>query len=67
MVNRKKLTMKDLKLLRHIEWNDFAGPGEPVTGVSGAFVKTTAGVVQALGSIPVKWSRRIKKSDQIAL
>ena len=66
LVNRKKVTMKDLKLLRHIEWNDFAGPGEPVTGVSGAFVKTTAGVVHALGSTPVKWSQRIKKRDRMA-
>ena len=67
LVDRKLISWKkDLRLLRHYDWNDFAGPGEPVTGVSGAFVKTAAGVVQGVGGTPIKWSQRIKKRDRLA-
>ena len=66
LVEKKVISLKDLRLLRHYEWNDFAGPGEPVTGVSGAVVKTAAGVVQGLGGTPFKWSQRIKKRDRLA-
>ncbi|KAK0646083.1 hypothetical protein B0T16DRAFT_153024 [Cercophora newfieldiana] len=35
VVDRGYVSWKKLRLLRHNEWNDFEGPGEPVTGVAG--------------------------------
>jgi hypothetical protein len=32
LVERKRITWKQLRLIRHNEWNDFEGPGEPITG-----------------------------------
>ncbi|PQE07628.1 UDP-glucosesterol transferase protein [Rutstroemia sp. NJR-2017a BBW] len=44
LVERKKITWKQLRLIRHHEWNDFEGPGEPVTGIATAAMGTVTNI-----------------------
>lgn len=38
LVENKQITWHDLELLRHKQWADFSGPGEPITGAGGVVV-----------------------------
>lgn len=38
LIESKQITWRDLDLLRHKQWTDFTGPGEPVTGAGGVVV-----------------------------
>ncbi|KAG6365527.1 hypothetical protein INS49_007138 [Diaporthe citri] len=40
LVDKGYITWRKLRLLRHCEYNDFEGPGEPVTGVIGSIAGT---------------------------
>ncbi|KAI1469484.1 glycosyltransferase family 1 protein [Daldinia caldariorum] len=51
-VSRGLISWQRLRLLRHKEWNDFEGPGEPVTGVVGSLVGTVGDVFKGVGSVP---------------
>ena len=64
LVGEKKLKWQDLRLLRHCEWNDFAGPGEPLTGGGAALLKTTGGIFMGIGGAPIRWAKSIKKREK---
>ncbi len=68
LVERKKITWKQLRLIRHNEWNDFEGPGEPISGFSTAVMGSLAGMATGIGSIPYKLTkssrRRIKQEEK---
>ncbi|KAF2201810.1 UDP-Glycosyltransferase/glycogen phosphorylase [Delitschia confertaspora ATCC 74209] len=64
LVEWKKIKWNELRLLRHWEWNDFGGPGEPITGGWGAIISTVGGVASGVGSIPVHMAKSIKKREQ---
>ncbi|KAK5114614.1 hypothetical protein LTR85_010191 [Meristemomyces frigidus] len=49
-----KVKWHDLKLLRHYEWNDFDGPGEPITD----------GIGEGVGMVPVRIARHIRKHEE---
>ena len=55
LVEKKKVSWKDLRLIRHYEWNNFEGSGEPVTGAS------AGGIVKDVGLMPVMWAKSVKK------
>ena len=62
---------KNLRLLRHTEWNDYAGPGEPVTGVAGSVAATAVEAFRGMAGVPyhvVKRThlRRKKRSEKLA-
>ena len=40
LVRKGKLKWQDLRLTRHYDWNDFEGPGEPITGGGAALAKS---------------------------
>ncbi|TKA68789.1 hypothetical protein B0A49_10443 [Cryomyces minteri] len=63
LVERKKIKWHDLKLIRHYEWNDFEGPGEPITGGGAAIVNSFVGVAKGVGMVPVKMIKHIKKRE----
>lgn len=63
LVLNRKIKWHDLRLIRHYEWNDFEGPGEPITGGGAAFVTSVGRVVKGLGGTPVRWTKRIKKRE----
>lgn len=64
LVERKKIKWQDLRLLRHYEWNDFEGPGEPFTGGGAALMNSAGGVVRGVGGVPIRWAKSIRKRDK---
>ncbi|KAJ4324623.1 hypothetical protein N0V94_001193 [Neodidymelliopsis sp. IMI 364377] len=65
LVEKKKLKWNELRLLRHYEWNDFGGPGEPVTGLWGSIYTTLTDAAMGVGSVPVEMGRSLKKREQL--
>lgn len=64
LVEWKKVKWNELRLLRTFEWNDFGGPGEPVTGVWSAIMGTADDVVKGVGLTPVKMAKSVKKRER---
>lgn len=60
LVGNGSLTWKRLRLLRHKEWNDFEGPGEPVTGIAGSIASTVGEAFHGVASVPYHWAKRTK-------
>ncbi|KAI9735700.1 MAG: hypothetical protein M1818_006308 [Claussenomyces sp. TS43310] len=61
LVERKKVTWKQLRLIRHLEWNDFEGPGEPLTGGATAIMGTLTSAATGIGGVPFKIARIAKR------
>lgn len=61
LVSEGKFTWKDLRLVRHTEWNDFDGPGEPLSGGAGAIVTALGGVAKGLFGVPYTWYKGAKR------
>ncbi|KAF2757695.1 UDP-Glycosyltransferase/glycogen phosphorylase [Pseudovirgaria hyperparasitica] len=66
LVDRKKLKWSQLRLIRHKDWNDFGGPGEPLTGGGTALVRTTASAAKGVIEVPVNMVRSIKRREKHA-
>lgn len=64
LVENKQLKWQELRLVRHKEWNDFEGPGEPLTGSGAALLRSAGGVVKGVGGTPVRWAKRLKKREK---
>lgn len=64
LIETKKIKWQDLRLVRHHEWNDFEGPGEPLTGGGAALLNSASGIVKGVGGMPVRWARSIKKKEK---
>jgi len=64
LVDEKKIKWKDLRLLRHYEWNDFDGPGEPISGAGGALLHSATGMASGVGMIPVRMEKHIRKREE---
>ncbi|OTA60831.1 glycosyltransferase family 1 protein, partial [Hypoxylon sp. EC38] len=62
-VNWGMISWRRLRLLRHKEWNDFEGPGEPITGIFGSLIGTVGDVFTGIGSVPY---RLVKTSNSRA-
>lgn len=61
LVQEGKFTWKDLRLVRHTEWNDFDGPGEPLSGGAGAIVTALGSVAKGLFGVPYTWYKGVKR------
>ena len=70
LIDMKRFRWQDLELVRHRDWTDFSGPGEPITGASGAFARGFADAISGVSRIPlqtkkhIKAHRRMKKTPQ---
>ncbi|KAI1384389.1 glycosyltransferase family 1 protein [Hypoxylon trugodes] len=60
-VSRGLISWRRLRLLRHREWNDFEGPGEPITGIVGSLIGTVGDVFGGIGSVPYRLARTSNK------
>lgn len=63
LVGKGLIPWRKLRLIRHKEWNDFEGPGEPITGLVGSLMGTIGDVFGGIGSVPY---RLAKTSNQRA-
>ncbi|KAI0841479.1 glycosyltransferase family 1 protein [Hypoxylon sp. FL0890] len=55
------ISWRRLRLLRHKEWNDFEGPGEPITGIFGSLIGTVGDVFGGIGSVPYRLAKTSNK------
>jgi len=58
IVDKGYVSWKKLRLLRHNEWNDFEGPGEPVTGVAGSLMSSAGNVFSGIGGVPYRMAKK---------
>lgn len=61
LVERGCINWRKLRLIRHCEWNDFEGPGEPVTGVLGSVAGTFGDVFGGIGRVPARLAKVANK------
>ncbi|KAK4090318.1 CAZyme family GT1 [Purpureocillium lilacinum] len=61
LVDRGELSWKKLRLLRHMEWNDFVGPGEPFTGLAGSLTETVRDTLIGIGGAPYRLGKTATK------
>ena len=64
IVEKGRFSWQDMRLTRHYDWNDFEGPGEPITGGGAALAKSFGGVAKGIGGVPVRWAKSLKKHEQ---
>jgi hypothetical protein len=65
LVEKRKLKWSDLRLVRHYEWNDFGGPGEPITGVWGSLMTSFSDAAAGVGGMPVEMGKSIRKREKL--
>lgn len=64
LVEKRKISWKRLRLIRHHEWNDFEGPGEPLSGITTSVTGTLAGMASGVGSIPFRIAKSTKRRQK---
>ncbi|KAI0128672.1 hypothetical protein BJ170DRAFT_340797 [Xylariales sp. AK1849] len=64
LVEKGYLSWRRLRLIRHREWNDFEGPGEPITGFAGTLVGTVGDFFAGVGSVPYRIAKTSKKREE---
>ncbi|KAL2205079.1 UDP-Glycosyltransferase/glycogen phosphorylase, partial [Sarocladium strictum] len=65
LVQSGHLTWKRVRLHRHMEWNDFEGPGEPLTGVAGSLATSVSNVFGGIGGVPKRMHKTTKKRKEL--
>ncbi|KAI1496912.1 hypothetical protein F5X99DRAFT_398827 [Biscogniauxia marginata] len=58
------ISWRKLRLIRHKEWNDFEGPGEPLTGVAGSLMGTVGDIFSGIGSVPYRLAKTSNKRSE---
>jgi hypothetical protein len=61
LVERGLVSWKKLRLLRHNEWNDFEGPGEPLTGAAGSLMTSVGNIFGGVGGVPYRIGKSAKR------
>ncbi|KAM3425247.1 hypothetical protein BST61_g7199 [Cercospora zeina] len=65
LMENGKIRASDLKLLQKVSWNDFDGPGEPLTGTVGALTDSLYGIGTGVGMVPVRMAKHIRKHAEM--
>ncbi|KAF2156997.1 glycosyltransferase family 1 protein [Myriangium duriaei CBS 260.36] len=60
LVEERKIKWSQLQLVRHYEYNDFDGPGEPISGIGGAIAHAAYGFGSGFSEIPSNMREHIK-------
>ncbi|KAG6042970.1 hypothetical protein E4U17_001158 [Claviceps sp. LM77 group G4] len=61
LVTSGQLAWQDIRLIRHTEWADFDGPGEPVTAVAESVKNTLRDICSGIGSAPYRLGKTAKR------
>ncbi|KAI0901577.1 glycosyltransferase family 1 protein [Annulohypoxylon nitens] len=57
VVSHGLISWRKLRLIRYKEFNDFEGPGEPITGIVASLVGTVGNVFAGIGSVPYRLAK----------
>ena len=63
LIGKRKITWKDLRLVRNCDWSAYDGPAEPITGAGQAMISSAANAARGVGSLPRRLSKTIKKRN----
>jgi hypothetical protein len=63
LVQSQTLSQKDLRLIHHMDWNDFQGPGEPFTGGTAAIIYSAGSTIKGIASIPHRFHKMLKQNN----
>ncbi|KAF2224098.1 hypothetical protein BDZ85DRAFT_195483 [Elsinoe ampelina] len=66
LIEERKIKWNQLHLLRHYDYNDFDGPGEPISGAGGAVMRSVHGFGKGIGMIPYRMEEHVRKRKEIA-
>jgi UDP:flavonoid glycosyltransferase YjiC (YdhE family) len=61
LVTRGLVQWKRLRLARHAEWNDFEGPGEPLTGLAESVLSTVGNFFGGIGGVPYRLAKTSRR------
>ena len=61
LIDMGRFSYEDLTLFRSREWNDFHGPGEPITGASGALMGSLLDAIFGVSKIPWQTKREVEQ------
>lgn len=64
LLQQGKVNRSELKLIRHRAWNDFDGPGEPITGSAEALKSSLYGIGEGVGMVPVRIARHVRHREE---
>jgi hypothetical protein len=64
LVEKGYIQWRKLRLVRHKEWNDFGGPGEPLTGIAGTILGTVGDFFTGFGSVPYRLAKTSRKREK---
>ncbi|KAG7134421.1 Sterol 3-beta-glucosyltransferase UGT80B1 like protein [Verticillium longisporum] len=64
VVESGQVSWRKLRLIRHMEWNDFEGPGEPVTGMASSIVTSVGNLFGGVGSVPYRIAKTSHKRSE---
>jgi hypothetical protein len=56
-MKQRKISWEQLRLIRHLEWNDFEDLGKLLTGGATAIIATVTGIAAGVGSVPFRLAR----------
>lgn len=65
LVENGRIQWRELRLLRHYDWNDFQGPGEPFTGAGGALITGIGEVISGFSSIRGRAKKGLKYREVV--
>lgn len=64
LIEEKQIKWNQLHLLRHYEYNDFDGPGEPISGMGGAMMRSVHGFGKGIGMIPYRMEEHVRRRKE---
>ncbi|KIW41278.1 uncharacterized protein PV06_06850 [Exophiala oligosperma] len=64
LVENRELLYSDLQLQKIREWNDFQGPGEPITGAGGAIVQAFQEALHGLSDMHEETKKDIQRFEK---
>lgn len=64
LVEKGYLSWSRMRPIRHKEWNDFEGPGEPLTGFAGTLAGSVGQFFTGVGSVPYRLIKTSKKREE---
>jgi UDP-glucoronosyl and UDP-glucosyl transferase len=64
LVESGRIEWRELRLLRHCDWNDFQGPGEPITGAAGTLISGFGEFIGGLSSISSRTKRGLRYREK---